>query len=137
MAFWLVKSEPEDWSWEDQCSVKSEPWTGVRNYQAQKNMRLMAVGDEVFFYHSGKARAIVGLCRVAKGPYPDPDDEKGKFCLVDLEAVRPVTTPVTLAQIKSIPELETLALVRQARLSVMPIDEASWHIIAKLAGLGS
>ncbi|SDD23099.1 EVE domain-containing protein [Kordiimonas lacus] len=135
MAYWLVKSEPEDWSWQDQCGVESEPWTGVRNHQAQNNMRKMTVGDEVLFYHSGKAREIVGLCEVVKGPYPDPDDEKGKFCLVDLKAKEAVKTPVTLAEIKALPELSHLALVRQARLSVMPIDKGAWQILKGLTGL--
>ncbi|NVJ98864.1 MAG: EVE domain-containing protein [Alphaproteobacteria bacterium] len=135
MAFWLVKSEPEDWSWDDQCGVATEPWTGVRNHQAQKNMRAMSLGDDVFFYHSGKAREIVGICRVAKDPYPDPTDDSGKFCLVDLAQVKPVNIPVKLADIKAVPELAHLALVRQARLSVMPIDEPSWSLLCRMAGL--
>lgn len=135
MAYWLVKSEPEDWSWDDQCAVNSEPWDGVRNHQAQNNMRAMTLGDEVLFYHSGKAREIVGLCRVVKAPYPDPADERGKFCLVDLAAVRPAQTPVSLADIKAIPELANLALVRQPRLSVMPVDDDSWKLLTKLSGL--
>lgn len=136
MAYWLVKSEPEDWSWQDQCAVENEPWTGVRNHQAQNNMRAMTVGDEVLFYHSGKAREIVGLCEVSKGPYPDPDDEKGKFCLVDLKAKASAKTPVSLAEIKARPDLGHLALVRQARLSVMPIDAEAWQTLTDLAGLG-
>ena len=135
MAYWLVKSEPEDWSWDDQCGVESEAWTGVKNYQAQANMRKMALGDEVFFYHSGKAREIVGICTVAKGPYDDPDDEKGKFCLVDLKAKEPVPKPVSLADIKGDERLHGLALVRQSRLSVMPIDEPSWQLICAKGGL--
>ncbi|MFC4346895.1 EVE domain-containing protein [Kordiimonas lipolytica] len=135
MAFWLVKSEPEDWSWQDQCGVESEPWTGVRNHQAQNNMRAMAEGDLVLFYHSGKAREIVGLCEVAKGPYPDPDDPNGKFCLVDLRAKAKAKTPISLANIKAIPDLSHLALVRQPRLSVMPIDPEAWKVLTKLAGL--
>ena len=135
MAYWLVKSEPEDWSWDDQCGVDKEPWTGVKNYQAQANMRIMQEGDEVFFYHSGKAREIVGICTVATGPYDDPSDEKGKFCLVDLKAKGPLPKPVSLADIKADERLHHLALVRQSRLSVMPIDAESWQLISAKGGL--
>lgn len=126
MAYWLVKSEPGDWSWEDQLSVPQEPWDGVRNFQAQKNMKAMEEGDLVFFYHSGKSREIVGLCSVARAPYPDPDDEKGRFCLVDLKAEKSAKTPLNLAEIKSRESLSHIALVRQSRLSVMEIDDDAW-----------
>lgn len=129
MAYWLVKSEPGDWSWQDQLSVPSEPWDGVRNFQAQKNMRTMAEGDLVFFYHSGKSREIVGLCSVAKGPYPDPNDETDRFCLVDLKAEQSASTPMSLTDIKADERLNQIALVRQSRLSVMPIDKKAWAIL--------
>ena len=135
MANWLVKSEPGDWSWQDQMSVDKEPWDGVRNFQAQKNMKAMQVGDNVLFYHSGKERAVVGLCSVAVGPYPDPDDETGRFCLVDLKAERSATSPVTLADIKAEPSLADIALVRQSRLSVMPLDDTAFATICTMAGL--
>lgn len=135
MAHWLVKSEPHTWSWQDQLGVEQEPWDGVRNFQAQKNMRAMAVGDSVLFYHSGKERAVVGLCRVAVGPYPDPDDDSGRFCLVDLSAVKSASAPATLADIKATPTLETIALVRQPRLSVMPLNADAYRIICRMAGL--
>ena len=135
MANWLVKSEPGDWSWQDQMSVDKEPWDGVRNFQAQKNMKAMQLGDKVLFYHSGKERAVVGLCSVAVGPYPDPDDETGRFCLVDLKAERSATSPVTLADIKAEPSLADIALVRQSRLSVMPLDDAAFATICTMAGL--
>ncbi len=135
MAHWLVKSEPHTWSWQDQLGVDKGPWDGVRNFQAQKNMRSMTVGDTVLFYHSGKEKAVVGLCRVAVAPYPDPDDDKGRFCLVDLSAVKSAATPATLASIKATPELENIALVRQPRLSVMPIEDAAFDIICRMAGL--
>lgn len=135
MAYWLVKSEPGDWSWQDQLSVEKEPWDGVRNFQAQKNMRAMAVGDEVLFYHSGKERAVVGLCSVAVGPYPDPDDEMGRFCLVDLKAEKSAKTPATLADIKAEPTLSEIALVRQARLSVMPLDSVAFQKLCAMSGL--
>ena len=135
MAHWLVKSEPEDWSWDDQCSVAKEPWNGVRNFQAQKNMRAMTVGDTVLFYHSGKERAVVGLCSVAVGPYVDPDDETGRFCLVDLKAEKTAKTPVDLTTIKADPSLSHIALVRQARLSVMPLDDEAFAKLCDMAGL--
>jgi len=129
MAHWLVKSEPSDWSWQDQLTVDSEPWDGVRNFQAQKNMRAMTEGDQVFFYHSGKSREIVGTCSVVRGPYPDPDDESGRFCLVDIKAEKTAAIPVSLAIIKADKRLAHIALVRQSRLSVMPIDDDVWHIL--------
>ncbi|MBO6504902.1 MAG: EVE domain-containing protein [Kordiimonadaceae bacterium] len=135
MAYWLVKSEPGDWSWQDQLSVDKEPWDGVRNFQAQKNMRAMQVGDSVLFYHSGKERAVVGLCSVVVGRYPDPDDESGRFCLVDLKAEKTAQTPTTLADIKAEPSLADIALVRQSRLSVMPLDEDAFKKICEMAGL--
>jgi predicted RNA-binding protein with PUA-like domain len=134
MAYWLVKSEPHDWSWDDQMSVESEPWDGVRNFQAQKNMRAMKNGDQVFFYHSGKDREIVGICEVVREAYPDPVDESGKFCLVDLKAVKSVK-PISLARIKADESLGHIALVKQSRLSVMPIDDAAWeHLLSMQAG---
>lgn len=123
MNYWLVKSEPGDWSWEDQLSVSSEPWDGVRNFQAQKNMRAMKKDDQVFFYHSGKERAVVGLCRVSREAYPDPIDETNRFCLIDLTAEKTAKSPVTLASIKADPALQDIPLVRQSRLSVMSLDE--------------
>ncbi|UTW55297.1 EVE domain-containing protein [Kordiimonas sp. SCSIO 12610] len=131
MRYWLVKSEPDDWSWDDQLSVDFEPWDGVRNFQAQKNMRSMQNGDQVLFYHSGKAREIVGVCEVVREAYPDPDDQTGKFCLIDLKAVKPVQ-PIALKAIKANDRLHHLALVKQPRLSVMPIDEAAWKIILSM-----
>ncbi len=132
MAYWLVKSEPGDWSWDDQLSVPQEPWDGVRNFQAQKNMRTMKCGDQVFFYHSGKAREIVGLCSVVKDPYPDPSDQTNKFCLIDLKAEKTAQTPASLTDIKARDTLSHIALVRQSRLSVMPIDNEAWAEIYAL-----
>lgn len=133
MAFWLVKSEPGDWSWEDQLGVTSEPWDGVRNFQAQKNMRAMQVGNQVFFYHSGKSREIVGVCTVVRAQYPDPSDDTGKFILVDLKADYSLDVPVSLSSIKANEKLSHIALVRQSRLSVMPLDEASWMEILSMS----
>ncbi|WP_262693275.1 EVE domain-containing protein [Kordiimonas aquimaris] len=133
MHYWLVKSEPGDWSWQDQLGVTSEPWDGVRNFQAQKNMRAMEVGDKVFFYHSGKERAVVGLCIVARASYPDPEDATERFCLVDLSAIETAASPVTLAAIKAEPALAEIALVRQSRLSVMPLSEQAFQHIYNMA----
>lgn len=132
---WLVKSEPDDWSMEDQVRVGVEPWDGVRNAQAQKNMRSMIVGDPVLFYHSGKAREIVGLCRVHRAEYPDPDDTTGRYCLVDLHAVQTAPTPVSLAEVKADPRFAEIALVRQPRLSVMPIPYMLFEDLCKMAGM--
>ena len=138
MACWLVKSEPGDWSFEDQMAVEKEPWDGVRNAQAQANMRAMNEGDQVLFYHSGKGKEIVGLCVVAVGPYPDPDDPKGpdgKAVLVDLKATHQANTPVSLGAIKADGRFDDLALVRQARLSVMPIPDDAFQALADMLDL--
>lgn len=132
MAYWLVKSEPHTWSWDDQVKDGVTFWDGVRNYQARNNMKAMKIGDKAFFYHSGKERAIVGIVEVVKEFYPDPSDESGKFGMVDFKAVKALDTPVTLAQIKAEDSLEDIALVRQSRLSVMPIKEDEWKTILKL-----
>ena len=131
MAKWLLKSEPESWSWDDQCNVATEPWNGVRNFQAQKNLASMQIGDQALFYHTGNAREIVGIVTVARGPYPDPDDTTGRFCLVDVRAVKPLR-PVPLAAIKADRRLAHLALVRQPRLSVVPIDDEAWKILVEM-----
>jgi predicted RNA-binding protein with PUA-like domain len=135
MNYWLVKSEPETWSWDDQVAKKVEHWDGVRNHQAANNIKAMKVGDRAFFYHSGGERAIVGIVRVVKTYYPDPSDASGRFGMVDVEAVAPLKAPVTLAQIKAEPALARLALVRQSRLSVMPVDAESWKRICRLGGV--
>jgi len=132
MAYWLVKSEPGAWSWQDHVKAGVTAWDGVRNYQAANHMKAMKVGDQAFMYHSVKEKCIVGILEVAKAYYPDPSDQSGRFGMVGLKALRPVNTPVTLQQIKAEPRLAQLALVRQARLSVMPIDNAAWRIICKM-----
>ena len=132
---WLVKSEPGDWSFDDQKAVKSEPWDGVRNAQAQGHMRTMKEGDTVLFYHSGKTKEIVGLCAVVRGPYPDPEDENGKAVLVDLAVTHEAITPVSLSDIKADGRFDQLALVRQSRLSVMPIDDDSFAVLTGLLTL--
>lgn len=135
MAYWLLKSEPEDWSWAQQQAVPTEPWDGVRNHQAANNMRAMAEGDLAFFYHSGKSREIVGIVRIARAAYPDPSDATGKFVLVDVAADKALPKPVSLKDIKADPDFADLALVRQARLSVVPVSEAHWQKLCMMGGL--
>lgn len=135
MAYWLVKSEPGAWSWDDQVRVGVEPWNGVRNYQAANNMKAMEVGDKAFFYHSVNEKRIVGIVEVAKTYYPDPTDATGRFGMVDFRAVKPLAQPVTLETIKADERLHHLALIRQSRLSVMPIDAPAWKILCTLGGI--
>ncbi len=135
MQYWLIKSEPGAWSWEDQTKVASEGWNGVRNYQAANNMKAMKLGDRAFFYHSVDEKRIVGIVEICKEYHPDPTDESGRFGMVSVKALMPVKTPVTLADIKGDERLHHLALIRQSRLSVMPIDAKSWKIICAMAGV--
>jgi predicted RNA-binding protein with PUA-like domain len=135
MRYWLVKSEPGEWSWDDHVRKGVEPWTGVRNHQAAGHLRTMKRGDRAFFYHSVNEKQIVGILQVVREAYPDPTDPTGKFVAVDFKAVEPVKQPVTLAQIKAEPTLADLPLIRQSRLSVMPIPAAAWRKIRTMAGL--
>jgi len=135
MAYWLVKSEPGAWSWDDHVKKGVEHWDGVRNYQANNNMKAMKKGDKAFFYHSVNEKQIVGVLEVVREHYPDPSDKSGRFGMVDFKALYPVETPVTLDDIKADERLHDLALIRQSRLSVMPIDAKSWKIICKMAGV--
>jgi predicted RNA-binding protein with PUA-like domain len=132
MAFWLMKTEPGAWSWDDQVGAGSAEWDGVRNYQAANNMKAMKLGDRAFFYHSVNEKRIAGIVEVVKEYYPDPSDASGRFGMVDVTALRPFEKPVTLAQIKAAPRLAGLALVRQSRLSVLPVNEDEWKIICKM-----
>lgn len=137
MAYWLFKSEPGAWSWDDQVKrgAKGEPWNGVRNYQANNNMKAMKKGDLGFFYHSVDEKRIVGIVRVIREHYPDNTDASGRFGMVDVAAVQPLPNPVTLADIKAEPALQTMALIKQSRLSVCPISASEWKRICKMAGL--
>ena len=135
MRYWLVKSEPGSWSWDDHVKVGVEPWNGVRNYQAANNMKAMKIGDKAFFYHSVKEKKIVGIVEVVKEYYPDPSDSSGRFGMVDFKALKPVPKPVTLADIKGDERLHDLALIRQSRLSVVPVNKASWDIICGMGGV--
>jgi predicted RNA-binding protein with PUA-like domain len=137
MAYWLVKSEPHTWSWDQQTAAGTTHWDGVRNHQASNNLKAMAVGDRVFFYHSGDERRIVGILEVARACYPDPGDPAGRFGMVDVRTVAPLPKPVDLAQIKADPRLAHLGLVRQSRLSVMPIDDDSWRLVCDLGGVAA
>jgi predicted RNA-binding protein with PUA-like domain len=132
MAYWLMKSEPGAWSWEDQVRDSVAEWDGVRNHQAANNMKAMKPGDRVFFYHSVDEKRIVGIVEVVKTYYPDPSDPSGRFGMVDVKALRPMTRPVTLAEIKAEPRLGDLALVRQSRLSVVPIGPEEWALICAM-----
>ena len=134
MAYWLLKSEPGAWSWDDQVKAgdKGAEWDGVRNYQASNNMKAMVVGDQGFFYHSVNEKQIVGIVEVVKEYYPDPTDPKGRFGMVDVKSVRPFKKPVTLAVIKAEPALSEFALVRQSRLSVAPVEEDQWRLLCQM-----
>ncbi len=134
MAYWLVKSEPSAFSWADQVKAKIEPWNGVRNHQANKNLKTMARGDRCFFYHSVDEKQIVGVVEVVRTWYPDPQAPDTPWGCVDMKAVGSVKRPVTLAEIKAHPKLSDLLLVRQSRLSVVPVSAAHWKILAQLAG---
>lgn len=133
MAYWLMKSEPGAWSWDDQVRDGVAEWDGVRNYQAANNMKAMRIGDRAFFYHSVNEKRIVGIVEIVKEYYPDPTDATGRFGMVDVKALMPVKNPVTLADIKAEPSLEDFALVRQSRLSVVPVTDAQWTLICRKA----
>ena len=137
MAYWLFKTEPETWSWEMQKKkrAKGEPWSGVRNHQAKCNMKNMKKGERGFFYHSGKAREIVGIVEVIGEYRPDPTDETGMFGLVVVKAVAEMKKPVTLEYAKTDPKLAKMTLVRFSRLSVQPVSADEWKHICKLGGV--
>lgn len=137
MAYWLVKSEPQTWSWEQQVAkgAKGEPWIGVRNHTAKQHLMKMKKGDFAFYYHSNDGREIVGIAEVIKEHYPDPTDESGKFVCVDIKAVKPMPKPVTLAQIKADPRFAEMALIKYSRLSVQPVTDQEWKLICAIGGL--
>ena len=133
MKFWLLKSEPSTWSWEDQTKVKKEMWDGVRNYQARNNLMKMKKGDLCFFYHSVNEKQIIGIVEVVKEYYTDPTDKTKKFVVVDVKKKKKLKSPVSLSMIKNQKDLSHLSLIKQSRLSVMPIDKKSWKIIISLS----
>jgi predicted RNA-binding protein with PUA-like domain len=132
MAYWLMKSEPGAWSWDDQVRDGKTGWEGVRNYQASNNMKAMKKGDRAFFYHSVKEKRIVGIVEVTREYHPDPTDQSGRFGMVEVKAVKPMTRPVSLAEIKQEPRLQELPLLRQSRLSVVPIEAKAWRLICRM-----
>lgn len=134
MAFWLIKSEPDSFSWQQQLENDVESWTGIRSHQAKKNLKAMRLGDQAFFYHSNIGREIVGVVEVVREAYPDPSAEIGDWVAIDVKAVAPFQRPVTLAEIKALPELRELALVRQSRLSVVPVSATHWQCLSDLGG---
>lgn len=135
MAYWLVKSEPFKYSWNQFVKDKQTFWDGVRNYQARNNLKAMQKGDEVFFYHSNEGLAIVGIAKVVKEHYQDPTTEDPNWVVVDLKPVKAFKKPVTLAEMKTEPALSNLALIRQGRLSVCPVTEAEWHTIMEMGNM--
>ena len=134
MNHWLVKQEPTAYSWDQFVKDGGTAWTGVRNFQARNHLRAMRRGDEVLFYHSVTGKAVVGVAKVCKEAYPDPTAEEGDWSCVDLKPVRALKMPVTLDSIKVDPDLSEIALIRQSRLSVMPLTDAEFTLIAKLGG---
>jgi predicted RNA-binding protein with PUA-like domain len=136
MAYWLLKTEPETFSWDTQVKrgQKGEPWTGVRNFTARGHMKEMKKGDLAFFYHTGDEKQIVGVVEVIRESYKDPTDTEGKFLAVDVKAVEPLPKPVTLAAIRAEPRLKDMALVKYSRLSVQPVTAAEWKIACQMGG---
>lgn len=134
MAYWLVKTEPEAFGWDQQVAHGVEPWSGVRSHMAKNNLKAMRKGDRAFFYHSNTGKEIVGVVAVAREAYPDPTAESGDWVCVDMRAVGPMPRPVTLAAMKADPELAGMMLIRQSRLSVVPVADEHWKHICKLGG---
>lgn len=133
MAYWLVKSEPDAYSWQQMQKDGKTGWSGVRNYQAANNMKAMKVGDECFFYHSNEGKEIVGIVTVSKLYHPDPTDETGKFGMVEMKFGKSLKNPVGLAAIKDTPALQEMSFVRQSRLSVSPVTAIEWKTILKMS----
>jgi len=140
MNYWLIKSEPGVWSWDMQVKkgAQGEAWTGIRNHTAKLNLIKMKTGDRAFFYHSNEGKAVVGTVEIIRESYPDPTADAGDpWVAVDIKAVTPLRTPVTLAAIKGEPRLQEMALLKQSRLSVQPVTAAEWKIIGRMGGLAT
>ena len=137
MAYWLLKTEPESFSWDDQLERggKGEPWTGVRNLRAREHLKTMRVGDPAFFYDTGDEKRIVGIVEVIRESYPDPTDDTAVFRAVDVKAVRPLPKPVTLAAVKADARLKEMVLAKQPRLSVQPVTPEEWRIVCTMGGI--
>ena len=133
MKYWLLKSEPDAWSWENQVKEGSSMWDGVRNYQARNNLKEMKKNDLCFFYHSVTERSIIGIVKVVKEYYSDPTDKTGRFVVVDVKATKKLQNPVSLDQIKKNNKLKDIALVKQSRLSVMPLTKKEWDEIINMS----
>ena len=131
--YWLLKSEPDAWSWDNQVKEGASMWDGVRNYQARNNLKEMKKNDLCFFYHSVTEKSIIGIVKVVKEYYPDPTDKTGRFVVVDVKATKKLKNPVSLDQIKENSKLQDIALVKQSRLSVMPLKKTEWDIIIKMS----
>ena len=131
--YWLLKSEPDAWSWDNQVKEGASMWDGVRNYQARNNLKEMKKNDLCFFYHSVTEKSIVGIVKVVKEYYPDPTDKTDRFVVVDVKATKKLKNPVSLDQIKENNKLKDIALVKQSRLSVMPLKKTEWDIIIKMS----
>jgi predicted RNA-binding protein with PUA-like domain len=137
MAYWLLKSEPSSWSWDQQVAAgaKGTFWSGVRNHAAKNHLMAMKRGDLAFFYHSGEGKEVVGIVEIIKDYYPDHTDETGKFGMVDVRAVEALPNPVTLDKVKTEPKLKDMALLKYSRLSVQPVTAEEWRIVRRLGGL--
>jgi predicted RNA-binding protein with PUA-like domain len=137
VAYWLMKSEPDAFSWDQQVKkgAAGEPWSGVRNHTAKQNLMKMGKGDQAFFYHSNIGKEIVGIVEVIREHYPDPTDETGKFVAVDVQAVTPLPKPVTLVAVKAEPRLQDMALLKYSRLSVQPVTDAQWRLVCRMGGV--
>ena len=133
MKYWLLKSEPDAWSWDNQVKEGASMWDGVRNYQARNNLKEMKKNDLCFFYHSVTEKSIVGIVKVVKEYYPDPTDITDRFVVVDVKATKKLKNPVSLDQIKEKSKLQDIALIKQSRLSVMPLKKTEWDIIIKMS----
>ena len=139
MAYWLFKSEPSTWSWDDQVKKgdDGEEWDGIRNYQARNHMRSMKIGDRGFFYHSQKDKEIVGVVEVIAESHPDSTTDDERWDCVDIKAIAPLKTPISLADIKAEPKLKDMVLVNNTRLSVQPVAAAEWRLICKMGGVSA
>jgi predicted RNA-binding protein with PUA-like domain len=138
MAYWLLKTEPEEFSWDDQVKrgEKGEPWSGVRNFIARRNLKAMKKGDLAFFYHTGEQKQVVGIAEIIREHFPDPSAGKGEpWVAVQTKAVEPMPKPVTLAAVKAEPKLRDMALAKYARLSVQPVTAEEWKIVRKMGGM--
>ena len=137
MAYWLLKSEPDDYAWANlvKAGAKGDAWTGVRNFKARGNLKAMKKGDRAFFYHTGDEKQVVGIVEIIREAYPDKTDEKGVFVCVDTRAVKPFAKFVTLAEVKADPKLKTMVLAREPRLSVQSVTDEEWKLICKMGGV--